>query len=39
MQPIALGGEDTDGNVQVLCRPCHQGKTSAEFGAKSQRAQ
>lgn len=32
MQPLALGGEDTDGNVQVLCHPCHQLKTRAEFG-------
>ncbi|MER5862191.1 HNH endonuclease signature motif containing protein [Kitasatospora sp. NPDC002040] len=33
--PLALGGEDTDGNVQALCRPCHKGKTSRDFGAAS----
>ncbi|MWA14273.1 HNH endonuclease [Streptomyces sp. BA2] len=32
MQPLALGGEDTDGNVQPLCRECHQLKTRTEFG-------
>lgn len=31
--PLALGGEDTDGNVQALCRPCHQAKTARDFGA------
>ncbi|WUK33970.1 HNH endonuclease [Streptomyces sp. NBC_00370] len=23
LQPLALGGEDVDSNVQVLCRDCH----------------
>ncbi|MEE1823327.1 HNH endonuclease signature motif containing protein [Streptomyces sp. BE20] len=32
-QPLALGGEDTDGNVQPLCRPCHRLKTGADFNA------
>ncbi|MFG2640341.1 HNH endonuclease [Streptomyces sp. NPDC048370] len=32
VQPLALGGTDTDGNVQVLCRGCHQLKTATEFG-------
>ncbi|MFJ9589117.1 HNH endonuclease [Streptomyces acidicola] len=32
MQPLALGGEDTDGNVQPLCRDCHLDKTGADFG-------
>ncbi|MEV1092700.1 HNH endonuclease [Streptomyces microflavus] len=32
MQPLALGGEDTDSNVQALCHPCHQLKTGGEFG-------
>ncbi|WP_431041497.1 HNH endonuclease [Streptomyces sp. P1-3] len=32
--PLATGGADTDGNVQVLCRGCHQLKTNTEFGAR-----
>ncbi|MGW2865724.1 HNH endonuclease [Streptomyces sp. NPDC001205] len=32
-QPLALGGTDTDGNVQSLCRPCHRLKTHEDFGA------
>ncbi|MGW1200000.1 HNH endonuclease [Streptomyces sp. NPDC002536] len=32
VRPLALGGTDTDGNVQVLCRGCHKTKTRAEFG-------
>ncbi|MFJ2806141.1 HNH endonuclease [Kitasatospora sp. NPDC087271] len=31
--PLALGGEDTDDNVQALCRTCHQAKTARDFGA------
>lgn len=31
MQPLALGGEDTDGNVQPLCRDCHLAKTAEDF--------
>ncbi|WP_079188694.1 HNH endonuclease [Streptomyces sp. CB02009] len=34
VSPLALGGEDTDGNVQPLCRLCHQLKTATEFGAQ-----
>ncbi|MEW1658283.1 HNH endonuclease signature motif containing protein [Streptomyces sp. NPDC093707] len=33
VRPLAMGGTDTDGNVQVLCRGCHALKTSTEFGA------
>ncbi|MFD9629779.1 HNH endonuclease [Streptomyces violascens] len=33
VQPLAMGGTDTDGNVQVLCRGCHALKTRTEFGA------
>ncbi|WP_405817320.1 HNH endonuclease [Streptomyces sp. NBC_01390] len=32
VRPLAMGGTDTDGNVQVLCRGCHQLKTATEFG-------
>ncbi|MHA7961725.1 HNH endonuclease [Streptomyces sp. L500] len=32
VRPLALGGEDVDGNVQVLCRECHGLKTLTEFG-------
>ncbi|WP_369016003.1 HNH endonuclease [Streptomyces sp. DSM 40907] len=31
-QPLALGGTDTDGNVQPLCRPCHKAKNRTNFG-------
>ncbi|MFE7319122.1 HNH endonuclease [Streptomyces sp. NPDC057555] len=37
VRPLALGGTDTDRNVQVLCRGCHRLKTGAEFGAAAQR--
>ncbi|MFF5491330.1 HNH endonuclease [Streptomyces virginiae] len=30
---VALGGTDTDGNVQPLCGPCHKLKTREDFGA------
>ncbi|MCF3125289.1 HNH endonuclease [Streptomyces arenae] len=33
VRPLAMGGTDTSGNVQVLCRDCHQLKTATEFGA------
>ncbi|WP_093838362.1 HNH endonuclease [Streptomyces aidingensis] len=29
--PFARGGEDVDGNVQVLCVSCHQAKTRKDF--------
>ncbi|MGW6768891.1 HNH endonuclease [Streptomyces sp. NPDC055037] len=32
VRPLALGGEDTDSNVQVLCHGCHVVKTRTEFG-------
>ncbi|UQI49426.1 HNH endonuclease [Streptomyces sp. HU2014] len=32
VRPLARGGADTDGNVQVLCRGCHGLKTGTEFG-------
>ncbi|MCB5907700.1 HNH endonuclease [Streptomyces pinistramenti] len=31
VRPLSLGGEDVDGNVQVLCRGCHALKTATEF--------
>lgn len=31
--PLALGGEDVDGNIQTLCIPCHRAKTREEFDA------
>ncbi|MBH5334949.1 HNH endonuclease [Streptomyces pactum] len=36
VRPLALGGEDVDGNVQVLCRD-HQLKTGTESGAVAAR--
>lgn len=35
IRPIAFGGEDVDGNIQVLCRPCHKAKTRSEFGHRT----
>ncbi|MEU2179300.1 HNH endonuclease [Streptomyces thermolilacinus] len=37
MQPIALGGEDTDTNVQPLCHGCHLAKTAEDFGTSTPR--
>ncbi|MFE2635414.1 HNH endonuclease [Streptomyces scopuliridis] len=34
MRPLARGGEDTDQNVQVLCRECHLAKTGEDFGSR-----
>ncbi|WP_280671836.1 HNH endonuclease signature motif containing protein [Kitasatospora sp. MAP12-44] len=31
IRPLALGGEDTAENVQILCRPCHKAKTRRDF--------
>jgi 5-methylcytosine-specific restriction protein A len=28
--PLALGGDDTDVNLQVLCKACHGGKTTRQ---------
>jgi 5-methylcytosine-specific restriction protein A len=33
--PLARGGEDTPGNVQALCRPCHKAKTRTDFNVKA----
>ncbi|MEU4101259.1 HNH endonuclease [Streptomyces tanashiensis] len=33
VRPLSMGGTDTAGNVQVLCRGCHALKTRTEFGA------
>ncbi|MFI6282791.1 HNH endonuclease [Streptomyces sp. NPDC050988] len=33
VQPLALGGEDTDGNVQPLCHGSHLAKTGEDFRA------
>jgi len=30
--PLALGGEDVDGNTRNLCRPCHLAATAKQFG-------
>ncbi|WP_078658178.1 HNH endonuclease [Streptomyces rimosus] len=32
VRPRAMGGADTDGNVQVLCHGCHGLKTRTEVG-------
>nr|WP_280887268.1 hypothetical protein [Streptomyces sp. LBL] len=31
MQPLALGGEDTDGHVQPLCHACRLIKKGEDF--------
>ncbi|MFE7612647.1 HNH endonuclease [Streptomyces celluloflavus] len=36
VRPLSLGGEDGEGNVQVLCRSHHGLKTSTDFGAAGQ---
>ena len=28
--PKAKGGSDDEGNLQSLCKPCHEAKTTAE---------
>lgn len=33
--PIALGGEHTEANIQILCKPCHKDKTKGNSEAKS----
>lgn len=30
IKPKHLGGGDSDDNLQPLCKPCHDGKTTAE---------
>ena len=30
IKPLAEGGEDTEDNVQGLCKPCHEGKSLQE---------
>ncbi|WP_242440887.1 HNH endonuclease [Streptomyces sp. CB02923] len=35
VRPLSMGGTDTDGNVQALCRGCHRLKTSTEFGVST----
>ncbi|WP_405801679.1 HNH endonuclease [Streptomyces sp. NBC_01506] len=37
VHPLARGGEDTDSNVQPLCRDCHMAKTGEDFGAVTPR--
>jgi 5-methylcytosine-specific restriction protein A len=35
IKPLALGGEDVDENVQVLCKACHKAKTRTDFPRKN----
>lgn len=32
--PLSKGGTDTDDNIQVLCKVCHDKKTRQDFGWK-----
>ena len=34
IKPLALGGEDVEGNVQALCKSCHKTKTAMDFGKR-----
>jgi 5-methylcytosine-specific restriction protein A len=34
IKPLALGGEDIDGNTRNLCDPCHAKRTAEQFGHK-----
>jgi 5-methylcytosine-specific restriction protein A len=34
IKPLALGGEDVEGNVQPLCKRCHKTKTALDFGKR-----
>ena len=34
IKPLALGGEDVEGNVQALCKRCHKTKTAMDFGKR-----
>jgi len=33
--PLALGGKDTDDNIQCLCKSCHEIKTADDLGYKN----
>lgn len=32
IQPLSLGGTDTDDNTRNLCKPCHLKRTAEQFG-------
>ena len=34
IKPLSQGGTDTDDNIQVLCKDCHDAKTRQDFGWK-----
>lgn len=36
IQPLALGGKDTDDNTRNLCGPCHAEVTAEQFGHRKQ---
>jgi len=33
--PLSVGGRDDDGNLQAICKECHQSKTTAEGGERA----
>lgn len=38
IKALANGGDDSDGNTQNLCKPCHDAKTAEDFGHKRKAA-
>lgn len=34
IKPKAKGGTDEEGNLEVLCRPCHEAKTTRDSGRR-----
>jgi 5-methylcytosine-specific restriction protein A len=34
IRPLSLGGEEAEGNLQGLCRACHETKTVAEAAVR-----
>ena len=35
INPLALGGTDTDNNIRCLCADCHRDMTAMQFGKRT----